>query len=78
MPVVLSRNKASGAIYMRHSCEVCGSANAPFGDGVHTREAFKAIEAGDRATGFRMLGRWYCFDHWPDKPQPQVDQKELF
>ena len=25
-------------------------------------EAFKAIEAGDRATGYRMMGRWFCLD----------------
>ena len=63
MPVTLVKDKVSGAEWFEHTCEECG-AKASFGIGVKFRAALDALERGAKSECRRLLGKWYCGDHW--------------
>lgn len=64
MPVQLSRSKQSGAILMRHPCDVCGK-NAPFGFNVHMKRVFDLKDKKKNLLAENLLSkqRWYCGEH---------------
>ncbi|MGB0718226.1 MAG: hypothetical protein ACPGO7_02740 [Alphaproteobacteria bacterium] len=49
-----------GAEVFLHPCSKCGKQHAPFGYGVRLRGVTP------------QLGRWYCYEHWPDKPDTPI------
>lgn len=68
MPASLRTIRGTGALVFLHVCEVCG-ADASFGVGGSFRLAVRQLEAGDRVSAKRHLGKWYCRQHRPAKTE---------
>lgn len=66
MPASLKRLREGGGTVFLHVCEVCG-ADASFGYEVSMRLALNRLEAGDKVSAKRDLGKWYCGEHRPDR-----------
>lgn len=64
MPIKLVKSKKSGAILMRHPCDVCGE-NAPFGFHVYMKKVFDLKDKGKQAIADNLLKkqRWFCGKH---------------
>lgn len=56
------RVRVGAAVFVVHPCGVCGAATAPFGSGVHLREAL-SMTVTTREEGLaaqRRAGKWLC------------------
>ena len=66
MPLQLTKNRATGAIKWRHTCEVCGK-EAMLASGCFPGEGMALLAKGKREEGYAKLGTWYCGDHYPKR-----------
>lgn len=60
------RVRCGNAVFVVHPCGVCGASNAPFGSGVHLREAL-SMKVTTREEGLaaqRRAGKWLCGRCW--------------
>ena len=64
MPVQIQMIYSTEALVLTHSCDGCGTKDAPFGVGVSFRKALNAQVKGKLHLLPELLGKWYCLICW--------------
>lgn len=65
MPIRARRIKETDTTILEHTCEDCGIP-AYFGKDVQLRKAFIAADKGQLELAKKLLGKWYCYEHWKE------------